>query len=1074
MPADYAAIRAANKLEYGNVQNWGPVLLVNRYDSHAHFIFELLQNAEDALARREGWRGSKSVRFDLAPQCLRVLHAGNPFTLGDVRGVCGIAKTTKDLTEIGRFGIGFKSVYAVTDRPEVHSGGEDFAIENFVFPVAAPATTRSADQTEFVLPLRADDGNLFASIANSLGKLGARALLFLRQIEEISWAVSDGASGIYMRDQGGEAGAGCRRVLLIGEREGVNVEETWLVFSREARVESGERAGFIEVAFLLDKDEETSADVVRRIDASPLYAFFPTVVSTHLGFLVQGPYRTTPSRDNIPPEDPWNVKLIRATAELLVDAVRELKAQGRLDVAALQTLPIARSNFPDGSMFVPLFEAVRNALATEPLLPCAEGGWTTAKSARLARTQELRELFDAGQLAALLGEPGEVHWLSGDITRDTAAALRQYVLTELKISELTPEMVLARLDKAFLAAQSDAWILKLYEFLDGQPALLRSGRVAKVPLVRIAGGGHVIAQAGGQPQAFLPSDIQTDFPTVPRSVCSTEKSLAFLKALGLSEPDIVDDVVRNVVPKYLPDTVSVEDDEYAADIRRMVAAFATEHTGQRKKLVTALAAANIVMSVDAGDGEQHVSTPGQVYLATERLMALFAGVADVMLVDSAYDCLKGEDVRELLEACGAVRYPRPVAATPPTPSELAQLREQEGHARTSGVNDHVIDAALGGLDALLALLPTLASDEQRKRAGLLWEELVNLEDRSGKRIFTGKYTWSYYGSHEAAFDAAFVRQLNETTWVPDADGNLQRPEFVLFESLGWRADPFLESRIHFQPPILNQLAEEAGIEPGTLDLLKRLGLTSEAELRQRLGVTDEAPDANGTAGEAQTGNGTGTVDDALGALGITDNPTPPVHDPSGHDPSPSTGRPQRGAAGGDGSTSGGGRSAGTGTAGGKRTPGSKGGRPFISYVGVHPDDEDDDPDGLDQEKRMALEDKAIAFILSRKPDWQRTPAYNPGFDLFQVGADGKPAQWCEVKSMTGSLHDRPVGMSHTQFECAREHGAAFWLYVVEYAGTDEARLVRIQDPASKARTFTFDHGWLDIAVIDSNATATED
>jgi hypothetical protein len=68
--------------------------------------------------------------------------------------------------------------------------------------------------------------------------------------------------------------------------------------------------------------------------------------------------------------------------------------------------------------------------------------------------------------------------------------------------------------------------------------------------------------------------------------------------------------------------------------------------------------------------------------------------------------------------------------------------------------------------------------------------------------------------------------------------------------------------------------------------------------------------------------------------------------------------------------------------------------------------------------------------------------------------------------MTGSLDDRPVGLSHTQFECAREHGADYWLYVVEYAGNEGARVVRVQDPAGKARTFTFDHGWIDVAELD--------
>jgi hypothetical protein len=44
---------------------------------------------------------------------------------------------SRDLTAIGRFGIGFKSVYAFTDRPEIHSGAEDFAIEGYIRPVAA-------------------------------------------------------------------------------------------------------------------------------------------------------------------------------------------------------------------------------------------------------------------------------------------------------------------------------------------------------------------------------------------------------------------------------------------------------------------------------------------------------------------------------------------------------------------------------------------------------------------------------------------------------------------------------------------------------------------------------------------------------------------------------------------------------------------------------------------------------------------------------------------------------------------------------------------------------------------------
>ena len=59
-------------------------------------------------------------------------------------------------------------------------------------------------------------------------------------------------------------------------------------------------------------------------------------------------------------------------------------------------------------------------------------------------------------------------------------------------------------------------------------------------------------------------------------------------------------------------------------------------------------------------------------------------------------------------------------------------------------------------------------------------------------------------------------------------------------SLGWKPNPFLHSKIRFKPPIIDQLAKEAGIEPGVLDLLKKLGVTSEARaLRARLGVEGE-------------------------------------------------------------------------------------------------------------------------------------------------------------------------------------------------------------------------------------------
>src|SRR4051812_21946442 len=157
-PLNYAKISDENYTRYGtDIARIGPMLLADRYDDRTHFIFELLQNAEDALGRRGTWNGPRRVAFHLDAESLVLSHFGRPFDEADVRGICGIAESTKDQSAIGRFGIGFKSVYTFTDRPEIHSGGEDFAVENYVQPRRADRRERKPDETLIVLPFRSED-----------------------------------------------------------------------------------------------------------------------------------------------------------------------------------------------------------------------------------------------------------------------------------------------------------------------------------------------------------------------------------------------------------------------------------------------------------------------------------------------------------------------------------------------------------------------------------------------------------------------------------------------------------------------------------------------------------------------------------------------------------------------------------------------------------------------------------------------------------------------------------------------------------------------------------------------------
>jgi hypothetical protein len=548
---------------------------------------------------------------------------------------------------------------------------------------------------------------------------------------------------------------------------------------------------------------------------------------------------------------------------------------------------------------------------------------------------------------------------------------------------------------------------------------------------------------------------------------ATPQTRRFLEIAGLTKPDPVDDVIHYVLPNYKKETVDTSN--YAEDVTRMLRAFATDSQAQREKLVSSLKTASIVMVKDAGSRKKYIQEPGEVYLAAARLTKLFKGVEDVFLVDTSYEILRGEKIREMLEACGATRILR----TEPAQCDLGAAARAAAR-RAAGwegcTSESIIsDVDVAGLEGLLDLLPSLPEDERRDRALLLWEAMGELVDRRGVSILQVNYSWTYHQTRSTFVDARFLRRLQQTPWLTDASGTLRLPSEILFEDLGWPSHSVLEARIGFRPPAIAALAREVGIDADVLDELKRLGVTDIGQLRDRL--KDELRDDEDDS------------DDDYDDAGADDDDGGRSDSGAGQDQSGGSakgGSREGGAGDGDdqshgeqgGSTGGAqGGSAERGQAGsGGQQKGTRGGgsREFISYVGARPTDEQADPDGLTQRQRMDLEEQAIALILSLEPVLERMPVGNTGFDLIERDVAGEPERWIEVKAMKGSLADRPVGLSSPQMEQARRCGDQFWLYVVERAGSDQARVLKIRNPHGRAGTFTFDRGWEAVAnVIES-------
>ena len=108
-------------------------LTVDKYTEPLHFIYELLQNAED--------QDATEVHFIVGKDRLEFRHNGKPFTRQDVSSITGIGNTQKadQANKIGCFGIGFKSVFEITHCPEIYTTIAEqpfaFAIEDQVIPI---------------------------------------------------------------------------------------------------------------------------------------------------------------------------------------------------------------------------------------------------------------------------------------------------------------------------------------------------------------------------------------------------------------------------------------------------------------------------------------------------------------------------------------------------------------------------------------------------------------------------------------------------------------------------------------------------------------------------------------------------------------------------------------------------------------------------------------------------------------------------------------------------------------------------------------------------------------------------
>ena len=364
LKADSPDLRAALKL-----------LAEELNSKETHFILELLQNAEDneyagrepelALTIIEG----NPTSTPSADGCLVVLNNEVGFQLENVRSLCSVGKSTKKQRNqgyIGEKGIGFKSVFRVTESPHIFSNGLQFRfqtpteIEGFGYILphwveTVPPVVREGF-TAILLPLQPGKREI---IANQLSKIAPETVLFLKKLKRLDLGHS-------------------RSILRHGESPLVRLssndgDSMYFVYNQQcekpADITEEKRQGVgkrdVTIAFPLKST---------RACTGRIFAFLPTEFDSGLPFLVNTDFILNFNRERVLEDRRWNQWLRDEVAPTFVNAFLSVLNQPEWRSDACRFLPLESDLAPGADFFAPIVESVKAKLKNEKCILTDDGG----------------------------------------------------------------------------------------------------------------------------------------------------------------------------------------------------------------------------------------------------------------------------------------------------------------------------------------------------------------------------------------------------------------------------------------------------------------------------------------------------------------------------------------------------------------------------------------------------------------------------------------------------------------------------------------------------------------------------
>lgn len=724
-------------------------IIANLYSDSTHFLYELLQNAQDAEAT--------SVSFELHDDRLETSHNGRAFSFSDVESITTIGSSTKsnEPNKIGKFGAGFKSVFSITDTPHIYSGTYNFKISDYIIPETIdPLENQNDEHTSVMLPFdraEVDAKTLYNSIAKRLRSIGKDELIFLSNLSRIDWKIGDEAGYV---EKATEEASETRSIVTL---ETHNKTERFELYRRSFTIEN--KLLMCKIAFALNTEDQYVS-----IGTNLLYVFFPTVVPTNLQFLVHAPYKTTPNRETINFSDPQNQTITENIVELYKSVLIDMTERNVLDVETLGLFPLSSQN---GELSQKLFEASVILFKTHPLIPTREGGYALPSSLFSLNGELDHTFFYESQIHTLFDKTA---WIDEAFYKPIHLVLKRFLNSYLNVMEYKLNDILHSITEEFLVAKSNEWMGTLYGEFDKAKHYVNLYLINR-PLARLEDGSQIpFKSERGDIQVYIHPGMSTRFQCLHPDTTASTGAKSFLSSIGVKTPDIIDEIKEFILPtltNFSKDPDSTE--TYLQGMRALLEIYNDSEPSNRSRIVELIKNSPCILSIHRV--ERKCVRPHEVYLPTASLKRWFAGDMSItMMDDELWSLLNATELGMSLPF-----QTRPVIQTMAPHIDSAhkeRLRHTPSIADRGGD-----DFSWEGLEHLLSTPIDI------ELSLIIWNFLITYLDEK-RNILRGYYRWqSPANNHEKEFDSKICVLLKQTAWLYDHDGDAYKPTELKSDAL---------------------------------------------------------------------------------------------------------------------------------------------------------------------------------------------------------------------------------------------------------------------------------------------------